>query len=136
MRSCYRLYRLTDDYLGIESLGFRGANVNSDKIKPRSLQKGVIANFLNPSPYLFWVSIGAPIVVKAMDIGLVSTLSFIVSFYVLLVGSKVMIAFATGRSRHFLKSKGYIYAIKILGIMLLVFALLFLRNGLICFGLI
>ena len=123
-------------YLGIESLGFTGADIDSDKIKPRSLQKGVIANFLNPSPYLFWVSIGAPTVVKAMDIGLVSTLSFIVSFYILLVGSKVMIAFVTGRSRHFLKSKSYIYTIKILGIMLLIFALLFIRNGLICFGLI
>jgi threonine/homoserine/homoserine lactone efflux protein len=120
-------------YLAIESLSFRGSDIDAEA-KPQSVKKGVITNLLNPSPYIFWLSIGAPMVVKAMDIGLLSASLFIFSFYFSLVGSKIIVAFVTGRSRHFLKSSNFIYTIRALGLVLLIFAALFLKNALGYFG--
>ena len=120
-------------YLAIESLSFRGSDIDTEA-KPQSVKKGLITNLLNPNPYLFWFSIGAPTVVKAMDFGLISVSIFILSFYVTLIGSKVMVALVTGRSRHFLKSKNFIYTIRVLGCVLLIFAALFIRNALNYFG--
>ena len=116
-------------YLAFEGLSFKGADMDSVSMAPQSVKKGVITNFLNPSPYLFWFSIGAPTVVKAYDSDLMTASLFIVSFYVTLVGSKVIVALVTGRSRHFLKSKYYLYGIRLLGMVMLLFALLFIRNG-------
>ncbi len=56
-------------YLGYESLVFKGVELDTAPVRPKSFQKGIAANFLNPSPYLFWMSIGGPMMVKAMDIG-------------------------------------------------------------------
>ena len=123
-------------YLGYESISFKGAEFDTDNIKPQSIKKGIITNFLNPSPYMFWFSIGAPTVVKAMEINIISGSLFILCFYIFLVGSKVTVAVVTGRSRHFLKSNNYIYTIRVLGVILLIFAALFIRNGLKYFELI
>jgi len=120
-------------YLAIESLSFRGSDIDAEA-KPQSVKKGLITNLLNPSPYIFWLSIGAPTVVKAMDIGLLSAFLFIFSFYFSLVGSKIIVAFVTGRSRHFLKSRNFVYTIRALGLILLIFAALFLKNALGYFG--
>jgi len=120
-------------YLAVESLSFKGSDIDTET-KPQSLKKGLITNLLNPNPYIFWLSIGAPTTVKAMDIGLLSASLFILSFYFSLVGSKIMVAFVTGRSRHFLKSRNFIYTIRVLGLVLLIFAALFLKNGLGYFG--
>jgi threonine/homoserine/homoserine lactone efflux protein len=117
-------------YLGFESISFRGAELSAVSVNPQSLKKGIVANFLNPSPYLFWLSIGAPMVIKAADVSLLAAIFFIAGFYILLVGSKVIVAVLLGRSRQFLKSNRYIYTIRLLGVALLFFALIFLRDGL------
>lgn len=121
-------------YLGYESLSFKGADLAVDQVRPQSLKKGVIANFLNPSPYLFWFSIGAPIILKASRISLSSAILFVFGFYLLLIGSKIVVAVLTGKSRQFLKSGRYVYTIRFLGILLLLFALLFLWDGLLYLG--
>jgi threonine/homoserine/homoserine lactone efflux protein len=117
-------------YLGFESISFRGADLSAVSVNPQSLKKGIVANFLNPSPYLFWFSIGAPMVIKAADVSLLAAIFFIAGFYILLVGSKVIVAVLVGKSRQFLKSNRYIYTIRLLGVVLLFFALVFLRDGL------
>ena len=117
-------------YLGYESVVFKGTELAVEGIRPQSLKKGIIANFLNPSPYLFWFSVGAPIVIKAAGIRLLGPVMFVFGMYLLLVGSKVVIAVMTGKSRRFLRSRGYVYTIRILGIVLLLFAAMFVRDGL------
>ena len=117
-------------YLGYESLFFKGVDLAVDQVRPQSLKKGVIANFLNPSPYLFRFSIGSPIILKASRISIFSAILFVLAFYLLLIGSKIAVAVLTGKSRQFLKSGRYVYTIRFLGILLLVFALLFLWDGL------
>lgn len=116
-------------WLAWESLSFKGADINGSNGPDNSLKKGVVANFLSPAPYLFWLTIGAPSVIKANESGLLAPVLFIIGFYVCLVGGKVVVAHLVGRSRIFLSSKNYIYTIRILGLVLLGFALVFLFQG-------
>lgn len=116
-------------YLGCESLLFKGADLHADKAKPRSIQKGMITNILNPSPYLFWFTLGAPSVLKGMEQGVTPAVLFLIGLYLMLVGSKVLLAVVAGRSRDFLSSKHYIYTIRFLGLVLFFFAGRFLLEG-------
>ncbi len=115
-------------WLGFQSLRFRGAELEPTD-PAGSLRRGVIANFLNPSPYLFWLAVGAPTVLAAWREGWSVAAGFVVAFYALLVGSKVLLAMALGRARHLLRSGGYIVLMRGLGLLLLAYALLFLRES-------
>ena len=115
-------------WLGLEGLRFRGAELEPTD-PAGSLRRGVIANFLNPSPYLFWLAVGAPTVLAAWREGWPAAAAFVVAFYALLVGSKVLLALALGRARHLLRSGGYIVLMRGLGLLLLAYALLFLRES-------
>jgi len=117
-------------YLGISSFRYKGENMETSKVDPQSLKKGLMINFLNPSPYMFWTSIGGPLVLKASSNSLVSAVVFILPFYALLVGSKVAIAVISGKSRNFLKSSHYHLVIRLLGLVLIGFSFLFWRDGL------
>ena len=122
-------------YLGIRNMQTRRVRIEPYKSLSRSLQKGVLANFLSPHPYLFWFSVGGPITIKAMDLGLWSAVSFIFSFYFLLVGSKIFLAFMVARSRSFLQGSQYILTMRLLGGVLIVLAVLLFRDGLRLLGL-
>jgi threonine/homoserine/homoserine lactone efflux protein len=122
-------------YLAYESLRFKGTDLNKATAKPQSVRKGVMANFLNPNPYIFWISIGGPLVLKASQVHFTASFMFIVPFYVLLVGSKCMVAVIIGNSRGFLKSNHYIFTIRALGCLLVAFGILFLWDSLKYFGL-
>jgi threonine/homoserine/homoserine lactone efflux protein len=122
-------------YFGIESLRFQGSDLQFDPINPQSFRKGILANILNPSPYIFWMSIGAPLVLKAAKIQLLMAVLFIAGFYLLLVGSKIVVAVLVGKSRRFLKSAYYVFAIRVLGLFLIGFAVVFVRDGLSFWGL-
>ena len=122
-------------YLAAESLRFRGMNLNAEKEQPQSLKKGIIVNFLNPNPYIFWLTIGAPTVIRGMDVSLNAAVFFVAAMYVFLVGSKIIITLITGKSRLFLKSRSYVITIKSLGLALLIFAMVFLYQALEGFGL-
>jgi hypothetical protein len=51
------------------------------------------------------------------------------SFYLFLVGSKVVLALVVGKSRAFLTGKGYLYIMRILGVVLTAFAFLLLKDA-------
>ena len=117
-------------YLGFESLTFKG-DIPSDQAEaPHSFRKGIVANFLNPNPYMFWFSIGGPLMLKAANIGPLAATLFIVPFYVLLVGAKSVVAIVAGRSRHFLNSRAYVYTVRVLGMVLCLFGIMFIRDAL------
>jgi len=123
-------------YLGYESFSFKGVDIDNGDKKPHSIRRGGIANLLSPFPYMFWFSVGAPTVIKAMDVSVTSVILFLVCFYGIMVGSKIVIVFLIGRSRRLLKSNSYIYTIRALGFVLWVFAAFFIKNGLQYFGII
>ncbi len=96
---------------------------------PRSLGKGVAINLLSPHPWLFWFSIGAPLLVKAANESLAAAAGFVAIFYLLLVGSKLALAGALGRKRMRLSGPAYLWIMRCLGLLLAIFALLLFRDG-------
>ena len=123
-------------FLGIESMRSKAVDLNLNKSTPKSLQKGILANVLSPHPYLFWFSVGGPTTITAMDINLFAAISFVLSFYVLLVGSKINLAILVGKSRSFLSGNKYIFTMRLLGFMLLLLSGFLFLDGLHLLGII
>ena len=123
-------------YLGYESLKTRGVEINLSSVSSSSFRKGVITNALNPHPYIFYLTVGAPIIFKSLNQSFLSTVSFVGSFLLLLVGSKILLALVVERSRSFLQGAVYIWAMRTLGALLLFFSLILFRDGLRLIGII
>jgi len=117
-------------FMGYKSLRTKGVKINLDEIKSKSLTKGVLANVLSPHPYLFWFSVGAPTMTKAMSLNISALMAFIISFYVFLVGSKIVLAILIGKSKFLLSGKAYIFTMRFLGLVLCVLATVLFRDGL------
>jgi threonine/homoserine/homoserine lactone efflux protein len=117
-------------FLGFQSITFSGIAMDQDVPAPQSIRKGILANIFNPNPYVFWVSVGAPIVIKALDVSILAAFSFLFAMYFCLVGSKMLTALILGKSRQFLKNRYYIYILRLLGVALLAFAVIYLKDGL------
>lgn len=73
------------------------SDVNTQADPQRELWRGVLVNTLNPHPYLFWATVGGPALVSGWRISPWHALAFIVPFYVLLIGSKMLVAWLVGR---------------------------------------
>jgi threonine/homoserine/homoserine lactone efflux protein len=89
-------------WLGIETLrAARSAelpeNTQRGADPRRELWRGVVANALNPHPYLFWVTVGGPALVSSWRISPVYSLTFLLSFSALLLGSKIAVAWLVSR---------------------------------------
>ena len=116
-------------YLGIESLKTRELSIDLQDSKSESLKKGIIANLLNPSPYLFWATVGTPLMFKAYKTDLLNSILFMISFYAFLIGSKIVVAFLVDSSKQFINQRIYRVLMRILGFALLIFSLIFLYDG-------
>jgi len=103
--------------------------------KPQSLSKGIVVNVLSPHPYLFWISVGAPIVAKVWTDSPMAAILFVLVFYACLVGSKIGLAILAGESRPLLLGRAYGHIMRVLGFLLLIFAFLLFRDGIKLLGL-
>jgi threonine/homoserine/homoserine lactone efflux protein len=97
---------------------------------PRSWFKGIVTNRLSPHPWLFWLTVGAAILAKAIAQSWLVAAAFLFGFYLLLVGSKVLVALMAGRSRDLLAGRPYRVVMRVLAVLLGVFAILLFREGL------
>ena len=77
------------------------------------LWRGALTNVLNPQMWTFWIAVGAPIVATAESSA--SAAAFLVGFYTLLVGSKVVLAVAIGASRERLLDERRVRMLGLLG---------------------
>lgn len=100
------------------------------EVGPRSYLKGVLVNLLSPHPWLFWMTIGAASLARARADGWGGVLAFLAMFYGFLVGSKVLVALVSGRSRAFLSGPVYRWVLRFFGLLLAGFAVLLFREGL------
>jgi threonine/homoserine/homoserine lactone efflux protein len=117
--------------MGVANITFTGAGMLSGPSnQTASLRTGIIANLLNPNPYLFWLTVGGPIMLRAGRRSTALAGLFLFCFYGCLVGSKIVLAAVVGHTRQFLKSRAYVWIIRSLGILLMVFAGLFFLEGL------
>jgi len=117
-------------YMAYECIKSKGINPDANITVERSLTKGMLANVLNPSPYIFWLSVGGPIMTKAMNQSIWALALFLLCFYLFLVGSKILIAVVLGRSKSFFSGKAYAYTMRFLGIVLTALACILFYDGL------
>ena len=122
-------------HLGWENIRTKKLRMEGKETRSFSLRRGIIVNALSPHPYLFWLGVGGPITQRAVSEGAGAAAAFVGTFYILLVGSKVAVALAAGRSRRFLSGVLYIWIMRALGILLCLLALALAKKGLELLGL-
>jgi threonine/homoserine/homoserine lactone efflux protein len=93
----------------------------------RDLLRGALTNALSPHPWVFWLSVGAPILA---DQGPGGSALFLGAFYLLLIGSKVTIAAVlhAGRER-LIKGRGYTILLRASAALLLATGVLLAIEG-------
>jgi threonine/homoserine/homoserine lactone efflux protein len=123
-------------YLAYECFTVKEADSVDTAQAPQSLKKGLIANVLNPNPYIFWLTIGATTIMSGYRVGIAAIVFFLASFYICLVGVKITLAIIVDKFKSFMSSKAYIYILRTMGLALLIFSLIYLKEGLELLGLI
>lgn len=122
-------------YLAYGSIRTENIKLETEE-KKMSLLKGIIANFLNPNPYIFYFSVLGPIVIKGMKenflLGPLSVFIFLGVFVLLMI----IIVLSVHAAKQFFSSKKYVYVIRILGFVLLYFSFTFFRDSLQFFGIV
>mgnify|MGYP000011692108 FL=1 len=121
-------------YLGTKSIRTANAEITDFTPRPLLLKELMIANLVNPNPYLFWFTVGAPLMVRSFQQTLGSGITFLFSFYLGLCGVKLLLAIAAGKSRNFLHGMLYRRITQFLGFALIGFAIMLFRDGLIFLG--
>ena len=58
--------------------------------RARDLRRAVLVNVLSPHPWIFWATVGGPLLVEAGSAA--AAAAFVAGFYVTLVGAKVAVA--------------------------------------------
>ncbi|MEA3348048.1 MAG: LysE family transporter [Pseudomonadota bacterium] len=123
-------------FMAYKSLQCSPISLNLEKRPAKSLSKGVFVNFLSPHPYLFWLTVGGPLVMKAWTRRPLSALAFIGTFYLFLIGAKISLALLAGRSKILLEGRLYLFVMRFLGLLLGLLALALFRDALKFFALI
>jgi threonine/homoserine/homoserine lactone efflux protein len=117
-------------HLGIGSLRISAVELQEPGLQSRSLWKGIATNLLNPNPYFFWISVGTPIILDAFQNAWTHAAAFAVAFFFFIVGAKMLLAKMVDGSRAFLRSRAYLWIMRVLGVLLIIYALTFLQDGL------
>jgi threonine/homoserine/homoserine lactone efflux protein len=117
-------------YLGIESIRTTGVQAGRPDEAPRSWARGALVNALSPHPYIFWITVGAPMLIRAWADGPLAAAAFLVGFYACLVGAKMLLAVIAGRSGGRLRGGAYRAVMVVLGALLLLFAVRLAGEGL------
>jgi threonine/homoserine/homoserine lactone efflux protein len=117
-------------YLGVSSLRTRPLAVEAGAGPPRSLARGMVVNALSPHPYLFWATVGVPTMARtAAAAGVWAAAAFAATFLVALSGAKVLLAVLVGRFRDRVTGRAYVWTMRVLGALLLVFAAVLATDG-------
>lgn len=109
-------------WLGWESIRTTGIEAGRPDEAPRSWTRGAVVNALSPHPYLFWVTVGAPVLIRAAGESPLAAAAFLGGFYACLVGAKMILAIVAGRSGGRLRGGTYRGVMAVLGGLLLLFA--------------
>jgi threonine/homoserine/homoserine lactone efflux protein len=92
-----------------------------------SVRRGALVNALNPHPWIFWITVGVPIL---GDGSTAQAALFLVAFYLMLIGSKVAVAAALGAGRErLLRGRGYRWALRGSGLLLLAAGVLLIAEA-------
>lgn len=93
-------------YLGFDAVRWKPEEAEAVSAAA-DIRRGFVANFLNPHPWLFWLGAGGPILRSAWADSAWSAVWFMVVFYILLVGTKVLLAVVASRGTRFVDKNWY-----------------------------
>jgi len=117
-------------YLGLSNLTTNAKESKEGLEKGNTLLRGITTNLLNPNAYMFWLTVGGPRIMEGVQVHISATILFILGFYMMLVGSKMAIAIVVDKSKTLVRTRHYVYIIRALGIVLIAFALIFVKDAL------
>ena len=93
----------------------------------RDILRGALTNALSPHPWVFWITVGAPVLGKG---GIASGALFLGAFYLLLIGTKVAVAGALGAGRdRLVEGRGYVIVLRASALLLLATGILLALEG-------
>jgi len=116
--------------LAWESIMVKPIHEDVKSPKVATFWKAIFVNLLSPHPYLFWLLVGSPMAIKAWSINHWAAILYVASFYVCIIGAKLIIAWVSDKSKNVLGTKGYLWVIRILGVILLLLAVYLIKDGL------
>ena len=99
------------------------------RLTRQPLLQAATVNVLNPAPWLFWISAGAPLLIGFADQGWGLVIAFLVAFYVAIIGSKALLVVAIAAGRQRLSTRGYRLILAGVAIMLAILAVGLAING-------
>jgi len=117
-------------YLGMSNLTADVKESREHLGKDNALLRGITTNLLNPNTYMFWLTIGGPRILENAMVDISAAIFFVIGFYTMLVGSGTVVAVFVAKSKTLINGKYYAHIIRVLGIVLIVFALVFVRDAL------
>jgi len=72
---------------------------NEEYSASKNLSRGVLTNFLNPSPYLFWGLVNGPLLLSALNKSILAGVSFLLGFYGILITTMLVLAGLFGQAK-------------------------------------
>ncbi|MBP1749394.1 MAG: rane protein, LysE superfamily [Deltaproteobacteria bacterium] len=117
-------------YLAWETFRAKHPSADIAQGQIQSLGRGIAVNALSPHPYIFWITVGSPMIIRAYREGPAHAILFMLSFYICLIGAKVLVSYLVGRTKRIFTEKVYRFIMGFLGLALFVFAIVLIRDGL------
>jgi threonine/homoserine/homoserine lactone efflux protein len=113
-------------WLSLKILKLKEINVSKSLGTPTSLGTAIKVNLLSPNPYLFWFTVGGTYLARGNQ---AESVAFVVVAIGTLVLAKMVVAWVASNFRELLDSQAYLWVMRILGGMLLIFGLLMLNQS-------
>lgn len=114
-----------------QALAVGGTGEARPSIADVSYRQAVLLNFLNPHAWLFWVVVGAPLTLRAASKGTVDAIGFVLTFYLALIGVKIILSVLAARGVDWLGSRFQVWMLRGASLGLVVIAVLLAVNGII-----
>lgn len=84
-----------------------------------SLGKAIATNLVNPNAFLFWLTVGGPILRDAFTArGANGPAAFMLPFFGIMISINLIVALSVSRGRHLLGGAGYRWTLRAAGVML------------------
>ena len=115
--------------LGVGTIRASTALGGASAPAPHPLRDGIVVNALSPHPYLFWITVGGPLVVRFDAAAPGGGVAFVAVFLSLVVAGKIVLAMVVERSRGWLEGRGYRWLLIAMGMMLVIMGAWLIVDG-------
>jgi len=99
------------------------------RLRNHPLAQAALVNIVNPAPWLFWITAGAPLLMSYADRRVPLAVAFLIAFYIAIVGGKAIVVIGIGLGRERISGRVYSILLLIIGLLLLVVAALLAWSG-------